>query len=487
MGFKLRLENSALEDLERKEKEAAGNGPAAFSAFQESSQEQAVKEGGELGALPSAENASAASESSNDSGSDSSESGGDMDFSMDEPPEEDTTDEDVPEEPAEEEPSDKEEADLKKESFRSLSFLPKEEQNLRMESIFAEGTLGNIVPNAWANLSFVATTLAGIGIRYTPMLLCSMFKVVLFTFAVTFKTLDRLFDEASSRLTRFLQNTERQKVKIGALKTRVEELQTKNVTLDKGTKLNLNIDALCLEGSNDLSGNVQGFTSFLNTKIQHLQKCILSDFRGLRTIAENRYLQKNFDALAFMRVNPSEIGFTTELRDPEAESSLTALYGMGVMIGDVELKAHLPSDGLDTWDLVEKAYKESNLFLTPASLQNKNDTPVMEIDALAEFLNNLELLADASLKHQVFYEEIANSRSGVVNSIKRLFVQLCEEKVKVSFKNSVALPLHLKSSFVTKVYMTGALDLHDHAARVIANGLSYVDSMLKLYRTDAKQ
>ena len=101
---------------------------------------------------------------------------------------------------------------------------------------------------------------------------------------------------------------------------------------------------------------------------------------------------------------------------------------------------------------------------------------------LVGFLNNLELLAEVSLKHQIFYDEIKRSRSGMVASVKQLFIRLFEEKVKVSFKDSVTLPLYLKSSFATKVYLTGALDIHDHIAQVIANGLSYSSEMLKLYK-----
>jgi hypothetical protein len=84
-------------------------------------------------------------------------------------------------------------------------------------------------------------------------------------------------------------------------------------------------------------------------------------------------------------------------------------------------------------------------------------------------------------QHKVFYEEIAGRRSGLLTAVKSLFVRLAQETVKVNFKNSTALPLYLKSSLVTKVYLVGAIDLHDHSNRVVANALSFAEAVLTKY------
>lgn len=499
MTYRLRLETTALEDLQIEEKEASEAGPVAFSSFKETSKEEALKEGPDLGAsLVSGGSTSSSSDtsdtssdgdSSDDDSEGESEDGSDEDddseddFSMDDDPTE------TEEEPEEEEDVDdsEDEAEVKKESFRTLSFLPGEEPNIRMESLFPEGIASGFISSTWSGLSYVVSGLATIGLKFTPILLGGMFKIVLFTFAKTFNLLDNLFSEAGVRFKRYIHNTERQKVTIKALKTRVEELKLKNVKLPIGSVPDVNIDALLITGSNDLSANIKDFSIFLETKIATFQKSILGGFNSLKAISTARYLQKSFDPLDSMVVSPAAVGFTTHYSSKDDLENFVGFFGMGEMIGQVEVQALLPEVRFDTWDNVEKAYGASKIFISTLPSHSAQETPIMEIGALGEFINQLELLAEASLKHQSFYEEISQSRSGVINSIKQLFIRLCEEKVKVSFKNSVVLPLHLKSSFVTKVYMTGAMDLHDHTARVIANGLSYADAMLKLYRDDANQ
>lgn len=502
MVFRLRLESKALEDLENKETIAAGQGPAAFSAFQKSSEETAIIEGAEIGANLGGDNSGGSSSSSTDDSSDGDSGDGDSgdDFDMDIPDfdeddsgEDDSTDDDSSDDSSDDDSSDDEEveddkeAEVKKESFRTLSFLPGEEPNIRMESMFSSENAGGFISSTWNGLSFVVGGLASIGIRYTPMLLGGMFKIVLFTFAKTFITLDSIFTEAATRVERYLKNTERQKGVLKSLQKRVEELKTQNAILPPDTVVKANIDALVTAESVDLTANLKAYAIFLDKKMGGFQKGILSEFNGLKTIASSRYLQKNFEPLEFMTVAPEEVGFTSRYPSNKDSGDAVSLYGMGPMIGQVEMRAYLPTGHFDTWNTVEKSYTASNLFVAALNARSTQKATPMELGQLGEFLNELELLAEASITHQALYKEIANSRSGVINSVKQLFIRLCEETVKVSFKNSVALPLHLKSNFVTKVYLTGALDLHDHTARVIANGLSYADAMLKLYRTDAKQ
>lgn len=504
MAFRFRKESvGALEDLEAKQKEAAGLGPAAFSSFQETNQDNAIKEGKDIGALAGGDSSSSSDSSSDDSesddSSDDSESndpfatddidGGDTsdDSEGDSDSEEESPEDDAPpDEESEPEPEeDDSEAELKKESMRNLSYLPSEGLMLRQED-FGEfvKSVGN---NTWDGLSFVTGALAGAGIRYTPMLLSGMLKVVLYTFAKTFKTLDTLFDASAQQLERFVNRTSKQKKTLEVLKESFKTLQEKGVELPEGAKFKMDASILCFQGSNEIAVNVAMHAEFMKATMGKLQKAILSDFNGLSQISQARYLSKNFDALSSMTIHPNELGFQPKgVGDLEEDTDVIQLYEMQPMIGDVAIQAKLPIGNFDTWNMVEKAYSASSIYLVPKAVRSVYETPLLSPEALNEFINHLELLVDASIEHQQFYEEIASKRSGVVNTVKQLFVRLCEEKVKVSFKNSVALPLHLKSSFVTKVYMVAAMDLHDHTARVIANGLSYASGMMNLYKAKAE-
>lgn len=502
MGFILRFEAKAIQELIKNEKAASKESSNTFAAFQENLEETAVKEAPDLGAsLVSGGSTSTATDSSteeSDTGSDDGDISDDFSFDGDDSEDTDDTEEEDPKDDSEDtekedeekdksdddtEKKENEDSELKKESFRTLNFLPGiDDRQLKMESIFA-GQVDGFNVTGWSGTAFVAGALATVGIRFSAMLFSGLFKIVLFTFAKTFSILNNLFNEAESCLTRYLRNTERQRTTLKTLKIALEELKTKGATLPEDASINVYIGSLTTPESEDINNNVKDYILFLNRKIDLFQKAILSDFNNLKVIAENGYLRKNFDSMGSMSISPSSFGF---INDQGGSEENVSIFSMEPMIGGAQLLAKLPDSRFDTWDEVEKAYNNSSVYITLIKSTAYKSKP-MELGDLEDFLNNLEILTEASLKRQSFYNEITKCRTGVINSVKQLFVRLCEETVKVSFKNSVALPLHLKSSFVTKVYMTGAMDLHDHTARVIANGLSYVDTMLKVYRTDTKK
>ena len=492
MGFILRMEStSALAELEVKEKQASTLGSADYQTFKDQQVQEAITEKVEMGestgttTSSSSESDTSSDSTDSDSSSDGTESndsgdGDSSDVDIDDIPDIPDEDEEPEEEESEEEKEKDEEEKLKQESFRDLSFIPPEDQTIRMESFGAfMGTVGSSV---WNGLSFVMTTLAQVGIKYTPLLLNGMFKVVLFTFAKTFKLLDEFYGLMETTVVRFLNRTTKQKKSIQELRDRTKQLLEQGALVPEGVSKQIDVRHLLLGDSLNLDKNVATLVSFADQKIASLHKSLLHDFSDLEMIARNRYLGKSFNAMSFMKIDPSKSGFTQIYGDASTPEISFTEYGMGVMTGNVEICAKLNAEGHDTWNNIEKAYSGSRIYLKPRSTKYLEEVPLMSPGELVGFLNNLELLAEVSLKHQIFYDEIKRSRSGMVTSVKQLFVRLFEEKVKVSFKDSVTLPLYLKSSFATKVYLTGALDIHDHIAQVIANGLSYSSEMLKLYK-----
>lgn len=522
MGQLFRMEGAALAALEQKEAQAAEQGPEATKAFKDQSETEAIEKAKDLGVSPGGDSTSSSSSSSDDSSSSedsggddfgSEESGDDMsddmpDFdseeSEEEPEEEEeeNTDEDPSEEeekpeeePEEEEETKDEETELKKESFRTLSFLPAETQELRMERygfpmrMEFMPSVHNLGLQALGGLSFVANALMMIGITYGPALLVGMYKVVLFTFCKTLKTLDEGFDFLTNTVVRYINRTEKQMSTIEVLKKDLGRLQTQGASLPENPQGKVNTTFLEFGTSHDYQKNIEDYTRFLSDKIQKLNNSISRDFDDLEKIAENRYLGKTFEPMEYMRLNPASFGFMTVIDTTPTEGIQLDTYTMGRMIGNVELQAKLTSQKFDNWNSIEKAYSLSKINLVNlkrAYGAEESKTQFLSPEELVSFLNKLELLAKASLKHQASYKDISGKRAGIMNSMKQLFVRLAEEDGKVSFKNSVALPLHLKSGFVTKVYMAGAMDLHDHTAQVIANGLSYASSMMKLYVSQTK-
>lgn len=501
MSFKIRRE-SALKDLEDAKKQAAELGSAAYKAFEDQSDKDALKTGIEKGIIdPNATGSSSSSSSdSSDSDGDSGDGDGFDDFGSDdfsedngsgddnasEPSGEDEESEnkdDAPSEEKEEAKADEEEK-VRTESLRTLSMVKPMPASYRQEGFMSStgsSFLGGLAGEA---LAFVVSSLVFIGMRLTPAIISGLYKVVLYTFAQCFSILGNMFESIETRIERFVNRTSKQKEQLEILKKEVAEKIAEGFTSDPERDLDVDVTYL-RGGSDDFKINIDKHVSVLSNEVTKFQKSLLAEFTSLRFIAKSRYLQRDFDALSYMGISPQKMGVTL-VEEKDGEGVFVDQYALDTYIGNVSLVLDLPKQGLDTWENIEKAYKQARVALVAVESDTNVDKPkVMTPQELQGFINSLESLIGASFHHQKLYETILEQRSGVFNDIKAVFVKLANETFKSSFRNSTALPLQLKSSFVTKVYVVGAMDLHDHTARVIANGLSFASSTLKTYKKEA--
>lgn len=484
MAFKLRLEEAStnLMALEEAKTMASSQGEASLDAFVANSEADAVKVAPELGIGEGGDSGSSDPDQE-PSGTD----GGDAEISdsdFDDMPEEAADPEEDPEEESEEEPEPTEEETARTESLRTLSFLPQEGEQLRYESLL--DSLGDFGSHVWSGAAYTAALLGSVGIKLTSTLMVGMYKVVLYTFAKTFKVIGEAADGAATYLERFNNRISRQKQRVDVLFKQIEAMRAKGVRPKAGVTVTKEpVGLLMLDNSSNVESNLADFNGFMRSVVVKLNNGMLSDLQKLEDIAKNRYLRREFDAMGMMKVRPSDLGFTQSVDNDSQEDSVSELcscYGTDEIIGHVQLRAYLPSRNFDTWDQIEEAYLASKIFLAPSdSVRHVQYGEMLSLKETESLLLTVSALIGEIEKHKVFYEEIAARRSGLLTTVKSLFIRLAQETVKVNFKNSTVLPLYLKSSFATKVYLVGAIDLHDHSSRVVANALSYVESVLKNY------
>lgn len=505
MGFNLRSESMApasnVENLEQDQKAAARQGPAALEKFESDSLTEAV-EAKQNGEIPNAA-PPPASDSSSDSGSDSDsssedDSGGDFDFdissdssdssnddsSSDDENKDGEDDESKDEESkdsaddAEAEEKDQEEAEVKTESFRRVEPVPSD-LGLRMENNFVSG-LADHALQAWDAFSFVTGALAGVGIKYGPAILSGMFKVVLYTFARTFQLLGSIYDVCEQRIQRTLNSTERQSRRTKNLIEQLSKMRDEGASLP--SDLSGEVFTIPLVGgttTSSISSILKSQEDFTKSSFGRLLKGARAEFVGLEEIASNRHLGRHFDALGYLNTPPAKTIFTQAHGAPNAPDG-TMYYTLGTMpAGGYQTLVNLPNYA-DNWPELESNYNAASFTLVGNG--EGRDHLAKDPDELMAILRACESLVAANENHVVFYEELANARAGVTNTVRSLFIQLVQSKTRISFKDSVALPLFLKTSIATKVYLVAAMDIQDHNSRVIANVLAFAEKNMKLYR-----
>lgn len=492
MAFKLRLESVSLannlENLEEDKKAAADAGPTSLEQFEESSLTKDIltKEDGE--ATPS--ETPSPDESPGEGSSDEpppdeppSDDSGDEEENSDEPPEEEP-EEEPEEDPEEDDSKDEEDKDegepeIKTESIRRLEPIPPDFQ-LRMESNLFD-SLSAVGLKAWAGFSFVVTVLGTVGINYGPMVLATMFKVVLFTFARTFQLLTTVGSVCAQRIERYRTSYTKLKARTNANAEAIKILMSNQAKLPKDLP-EFSFDSFLLggSGSNDLSVVLKAQADFTTRSFGTLLNSIRHEFGQLHEISSNRYLGKNFDAMAYLNDegNFSNFSLVSGVGTPPPTGTTYRTIGR-MPAGGFSCVANLPNPS-DNWNQIEKNYNASGFCLIGSG--SHLDLKPIGLMELAKVVVAIDYLVESNKKHQLFYEELEKARTGVITSVRSLFVQLVRSQTRISFKDSVALPLFLKSSIATKVYLVAAMDIQDHNAKVAATALAYVEQVRKLYR-----
>ena len=504
MRLRIRTE-TAMEELEKARRLAAEKGPEVAEKLEEdlvvasAKDSKTLKE--EVDGTGSSESSSSTSDDSGTSDDGGGSDGGgegdpfenpsddedpsDPDDDAEEDPEEPDDGEDDPddepeepeedeEEPADPEPSDEEKE--KTESFRDLDFIPNDVPvQLRVEGA------GEFLSSLGNSAGFVLGALGSVGLKVASFALTGMFRVVIYTFARCFKILSELFSYVALRIERFSNRTSELKNRVQALQKQIEELKAPASAVKQPTGV-LDVDMAYLASSHDTKTALHNHAEFMRVTNAKFQRSILSELEALEMVSNAHYLKKSFDGLKFMEVHPDRLGL---VRGAGEAPPLTSLYEFPDIIGGVSLQMYLPDAVFDSWAVVEKAYGNARVQLAvnaDASLRPTDEMPVPTLDELSDLLNILELLIAAAEDHLRLCDKIASKRGSVLNTIKALFMQLAQSVTRVYLNDSGAIPLYLKSSFVTKVYLVGAMDLHDHSARVIANGIAYASAALKRYR-----
>lgn len=498
MGFKLRQESVALasnlENLEEDKKAAANAGPASLEKFEENDLTKAIVEKDDGASSTPADTSSddtsnddSGDDTSEDDGSDDSEDSGEdgkddsEDSESDDPldgmPEE--VDIDALEKEEEDDSDDEKEAEVKTESIRRIDPIPAG-LDLRMENNLLDSFSAGAM-KAWSGFAFVVGVLGTIGVNYGPMVLSGMFKVVLYTFARTFQLLSTIVSVCGQRIERYNNSYTKQKNRVNANAEALKGLLYEKAELPKELP-EFRFDSSLFGGSGlkDLSAVLKAQADFTTKAFGSLLQGARREFGQLHEISSNRYIGKHFDAMMYLNdeKNFSSFAPVSGLGTPAPEGTTYRTLGK-MPAGGFVCIANLP-DASDNWNQIEKNYNAAGFSLigTGMYLELKPMSPL----ELAKVTVAIDYLIESNKKHQLFYEELAKARTGVLTSVRSLFIQLVRSQTRISFKDSVALPLFLKTSIATKVYLVAAMDIQDHNAKVIANALAYVEQVSKLYR-----
>lgn len=133
---------------------------------------------------------------------------------------------------------------------------------------------------------------------------------------------------------------------------------------------------------------------------------------------------------------------------------------------------------------VTQAYQESYIVLAASPVRTKSVPLVNYMDkkSLLSLLAELEAVLDKAKSHVSFYKKLENSSADLKPSFQNYFSWLVEDEKAKALKDSLAEVIYLKQSYVTRVYLPGAVDIHDFTSNYASSVMRYVEKNIKVLK-----
>ena len=444
---------------------------------------------------------SSTDDSSSSDGGDSDATSSDADMSMDTSMDEPASDEggeeveesdadtepEKEEEPAEEE-KEEEPEEAKPEDTTEKS---KSEESLRLRSLtFSNESLDDVWEftsnqsrKVLEMLGSSAVYLGKMGIKLGGWILDKMYKGLVILISKTAKMLYEGSIELAKYLDRQVYSFESYKKDLLELKKSVEMIQKNATPLDPSDELFRNrkaIDGLKIGKSVDFAANVASLSEFISSEMTTLGRAISRDNALTKKIMESPFGKERNSARAILTVpapgNHFKEGF---IRGYENDFEFNATYHSNTVLpSDARMIVVLPGKNLKTYPEVTVAYNKSAIYLglDIESYEEVTEVPYLTADKILLLIGSLTQLCDVCLTHEIMFRQVLKDKEGMSSIFRLYFNRLVNSEDKVSIEDSMVERIYLKSMFSDKVYLSGAMDLHDFSRKILSFGLTFLKS-----------
>lgn len=339
---------------------------------------------------------------------------------------------------------------------------------------------------ALSGLGAVASYLANLGIHYTPIIASKLYKGVSAVMSMLIKNLFKSIYVITKYLERRANSISNLKSSIAGLKSSIEQIksqeETPNLKEFKYSNEDV-INKLKIADSVDFTANMEVLHKFLNDTIVVLDKRIHNEIASVRHIMNLATSGSENVPSSLMNIpaitGSMEVG-SVEGYEVDPELNEVSHY-KEVLPGDVVFLAILPKEISNEMEQISKAYNSSKMMfgINSKSFIKVSAVDHMTVEALSSFVDSLDKLCNLCEEHQKIYQSIKQLKLTLRFSFRDYLKMMIASSVKVSIKDSLVNYVYLKTMFVDKVYLIGAMDIHDYTARAISTGISLARDHVK--------
>lgn len=330
-----------------------------------------------------------------------------------------------------------------------------------------------------------AGILAQIGMKYGPTVFSALKTGVVYLFLRSVKALLKTTISAFDAAKRSYRSFSKHKSAIAKLRETLDVLKKEGKTLDTSSSF-IDKQALNWFAVNRKPGvlaSAQAMKVFLTETVKHIDESIMHDTKTVKRLIDLSATGVRGDVTSYLNVSSFSGQYLKKnVKGHEVDPELVDNYVYGTVLPDnILFVANLPKRGLMDMEAITKAYRASGVFLTvdPSFSMGIDKVDYMDIEGLSRFLDVLEGICDQGLAHIDFYKRVRKESEALKFGYRHYYQRLAASEDKVSVQDSLVEYVYLKQFFINKVYLPGAMDIHDYAAAYLTRALRYVKSNLK--------
>lgn len=349
---------------------------------------------------------------------------------------------------------------------------------------------------AWSGAKYLGSklfdatvALKELGVEYGPGVLSRLKKGVIYLFVKTTKLVLKTIVAVSDRVKRHFSSFSRSQKQVTELKERLNALIALETPLMYRTTYsadNAFISWLTANGKTDPVGSAVVMHEFMRETIGTIDKDVSFSIQSLKRLIELSAKPITGNPLAFLNIPPISGRYlkkTVEghVKNPDLVDSY--VYS-GVLPDHILFVSVLPKQNLKTIEEITEAYRESSLFLTTDSRHPPSADKVdyMDLRKLHQFLDTLEAICRLGMDHAGFYQKIEKAAMSLKFGYRHYYQTLTQSPEQATVRSSLVEYVYLKQSFVSKVYLPAAMDIHDYTAAYLVRALRFAKENIDALR-----
>lgn len=344
----------------------------------------------------------------------------------------------------------------------------------------------------------LATELAGmlkeLGLTYGPIAFSKLRSGVSYLLSKTFKLAIKLQSVAVKQYFQYAHSFDRHQQRLRKLKETLQLLPDTVVLADKAAFNDEEVFRLFeVSGQAEPLKAVRAVGQLLDVVVNDIDRGIHNEIEVMKQVIESCKRNARVDLLRYLSLPGLSSGFMKRgVQGLDSNTDLTESFVYTLPIPKSTLliatvpKEDVVKEAAKSGDLsnVTQAYQESYIVLAANPVRTKSVPLVNYMDkkSLLSLLAELESVLDKAKSHVSFYKKLENSSADLKPSFQNYFSWLVEDEKAKALKDSLAEVIYLKQSYVTRVYLPGAVDIHDFASNYASSVMRYVEKNIKVLK-----